>query len=79
MLVSTQPRFEVRGKKRPRVWLLCNTCGKRIQRLNPEDRVRVDQAHFCERHDPGWLVDNSPVPLDTTESVDSAEDDELYR
>lgn len=73
MLVNTQPRFDVRGKKRPRVWLLCNTCGKRIQRVKPDDRVRVDQAHFCKRHDPGWVVDNSSLPFDPDETDEDAD------
>ena len=63
MKISTRPRFEVRGKKRPRVWLLCSLCNKRIRRIAPQERVRVDRAHFCERHDPGWVVDNSALPL----------------
>ena len=63
MKISTRAQFETVGRRRPRVWLLCNRCRRRLERLAKIEEVDVTRAYFCKRHDPGYRVDSSSLPL----------------
>ena len=69
MKISTRAHFETVGRRRPRVWLLCNICRRRLQRLANEEEVDVTHAYFCRKHDPGYRVDSSTLPL-TDQDID---------
>lgn len=71
--IIPHPRFEIAGRKRRRVYLLCSQCGRRLpppgaRQVRPIAKtaeVDASRAYFCRRHDPGFRIDNSAVPIDT--------------
>ena len=55
------PRFEVEGsKKKPKVYLHCSYCNKRLRKMKKKEQIRVDRGYYCDVCDPGVEVANKP-------------------
>lgn len=57
---SSAPRFQVFGKYRKRLWLLCSQprCGAVLRRVRADEQIDATRAYYCPVCDPGYVVRN---------------------
>jgi len=59
--LKREPKFRVdKESKPPRVFIQCSECGVDLREMQPGERIKVTQAYYCDRCDPGVIVLNMP-------------------